>query len=133
MDYHWWRVYGPHVVRDGFRGEAYTCASRVPGARLFSQHGVRFSGEGALLLAAARGAARIVLVGYDCQKSAGRAHHHGDHPKTLGNAGKCNLWAGYLAETAARLRDVHVINCSRHSALQAFPRAPLEEALPCPT
>jgi uncharacterized Rossmann fold enzyme len=91
------------------------------------------AGRGALLLAAARGAARIVLVGYDCQKSAGRAHHHGDHPKTLGNAGKCNLWAGYLAETAARLRDVHVINCSRHSALQAFPRAPLEEALPCPT
>lgn len=130
MDWHWWREYGVAVSREGFRGERFSCAARAAGCVRFQQAGVRFSGEGALLLAVSRGAARVVLLGYDCQKIKGRrAHHHGDHPKTLGNAGKAHLWAGYLAETAKRLEGVEVVNCTRETALAAFRRAPLEEVL----
>lgn len=89
------------------------------------------SGCGAVAFAASRGAERIVLIGYDCQKTGGKVHHHGDHPPNLGNAKSMSQWFvrfRKLAETMSRAK-VNVINASRETALTCFPRMDLEAAL----
>lgn len=129
MDWSWWKEYERAVRVEGFAGERVTCAERVVGALKFPHHGVRFSGEGAILLAVSRGCSRVILLGYDCKKTAGRAHHHGNHPKGLGNAGKVLEWPKYLLETSHRIEGVEVVNCSRDTVLTAFPRARLEDVL----
>lgn len=70
-------------------------------------------------------------MGYDCQKTGGQAHHHGDHPKTLGNAGSLNKWPPMFRHLANDMTKagVTVINASRTTALAVFERQPLEQAL----
>lgn len=90
----------------------------------------RNSGAAAIALAAMWGARRIVLLGYDCQKTGGRAHWHGDHPTGLGNAGSIRRWPAIFEKVAAELRGrVEVINATEHTALTCFPRASIDEAL----
>lgn len=89
------------------------------------------SGAGAISLAVKAGASRVILLGYDCQKTGGMVHHHGDHPAGLGNAGSMPKWPEQFKRLAASLEGVEVINCSRETALTAFPRGELESAL-CP-
>lgn len=89
------------------------------------------SGEGAIRLAMAGKAKRIVLLGFDCQRTGGKAHWHGDHGKGLGNCLSMPNWPK-IFKSAAREADrlgVPVVNCSRETALQCFPRGNLEEAL----
>lgn len=89
------------------------------------------SGAAAVSLAAARGARRIVMLGYDCQRTGGKAHWHADHGGGLGNTGSLDKWPALFAQLAAhcaRLR-VQVVNASRETALTCFPRQPLEQAL----
>lgn len=69
------------------------------------------------------------MIGYDCQKTGGKAHWHGDHPKPLGNAGAVDKWPAQFKDMLRYLRGVSVINCSRETALSCFPRATLEEFL----
>lgn len=89
------------------------------------------SGAGAIALAAHWGAARIILLGYDCKFGAdGRRHHHPDHPAPLGNCGSLKRWGGEFRKLADELRGrVSILNASRDTALTMFPRATLEEAL----
>ena len=89
------------------------------------------SGAGAIALAMMGEAARVILLGYDCQKTGWQAHWHGDHPVGLGNAGSMPKWPEQFKRLAATLAGVEVINCSRETALRAFPRGELESAL-CP-
>lgn len=90
----------------------------------------RNSGAAAIALAAMWGARRIVLLGYDCQKTGGRSHWHGDHPAGLGNAGSIHRWPAIFDKVAASLRGrVQVVNATEHTALKCFPRVPLCEAL----
>ena len=71
----------------------------------------------------------MILLGYDCQHTAGLRHWHQDHPGKLGNADGVAEWPAQFAEIMPRLRGTDVINASRESALTLFPRATLEEAL----
>lgn len=87
------------------------------------------SGAGAIALAAKAGATRVVLLGYDCQVTDGKVHHHGDHPAGLGNAGSMPKWPDQFKRLAATLAGVEVVNCSRQTALRVFPRMALEDAL----
>lgn len=87
------------------------------------------SGAGAIALAAKAAASRVILLGYDCQKTGGMVHHHGDHPEGLGNAGSMPKWPAQFANLAAAMKGVEVINCSRETALTAFPRGELESVL----
>lgn len=76
---------------------------------------------------------RLVLLGYDCQHTGGRAHWHADHPAGLGNAHGVADWPAQFRAVLPRLAGVHIVNASRASALDLFPRQTLEEALaPCP-
>lgn len=90
------------------------------------------SGFQAINLAVQAGAARIVLVGYDFSLEAG-VHWHGKHAPGLNNPSAANLkrWAATLDRQAPALRalGVTVVNTSPASALKAFPKATLAEAL----
>lgn len=131
MDAVWWDA---HIaeVRGVFHGEL---ATQLPGARRlgitpiprFNPHGN--SGAGAIALAAHLGASRAVLLGYDCQRTGGKSHWHGDHPKGLTNAGSLPKWQAQFGKLAASLRGMNVVNCTRQTALVVFPREPLESAL----
>lgn len=94
--------------------------------RPFEHHGN--SGAAAVSLAYMFGAARIYLLGYDCQRTGGKVHWHGDHPKGLGNAGSMPTWAKKFQRCAEHVR-VPVINCTRSTALTCWPRQELEQVI----
>ncbi|HCE6817724.1 hypothetical protein ACSBR8_21920 [Pseudomonas aeruginosa] len=127
MDAAWWQVHGDEAA-SAFVGER--CAPLTfKGVKKVRFQQFQNSGAGAASLAAFWGARRIILLGYDCQKTGGRAHWHGDHPAALGNAGSVDKWPSQFRQLAAHLAGLEVINCSRETALEAFPRRPLEEVL----
>lgn len=89
------------------------------------------SGFHAINLAAQLGARRLLLIGYDLNVKRGR-HFFGDHPYSQKPTDKAtHLWAGILNRQAPVLaaRGIEVINCSRDSALTAWPKQSFEEAL----
>jgi hypothetical protein len=136
FDSKWWTEYHAEVAA-GFRGERVTCC---PGRRfdgVQSLHGLDWyrhfnnSGAGAVALAIVAGARRVVMLGYDCQKTGGRTHWHSDHPRPLGNARSLDRWPLHFKNVArfAKEKRVEVINASRQTALKHFERADLADAL----
>lgn len=132
MDRQFWDVYGREVRESGFAGALVTCQA-LAGLQRIPTEGVGNSGAGAVMLAARRGARRVVLLGYDCQYDGKRKHWHADHKRPLGNAGSVAKWPDQFRGLARYLGGVEVLNASRATALDCFPRVTLEEALGCPT
>lgn len=134
FDYRWWREYRAEVA--SFKG-ARVCCSQIKqeGVQVLIQQDwyqhFHNSGASAIALAVVSGARRILLLGYDCQKTYGHTHWHGDHPKSLGNAKSIGNWPKHFKNVAkyAADRGVEVLNCSRETALTSFPRAELEQVL----
>lgn len=135
MDNQWWNL---HIasVSSVFPGMCVTCA------QTYRKHGLIYaqarwpgwqpcgnSGAGAVWLAAAMGARRIGLLGYDVQRTQGAAHWHGDHPKPLRNALTLPNWAYQFKQLAKRTSHLEITNCSRETALTVFPRATLKDYL----
>lgn len=90
------------------------------------------SGYQAVHLAATFGAARIILLGFDMQRTGGKHHWHGKHEGRLVNGVGFPFWIrnfGPLAKDLAA-RGIEVVNCTRETALECFPRMPIEQALP---
>ena len=127
MDSAWWMAYGAEA-KSAFAGEFWAPIT-FPGVRKARFNCFRNSGAGAIALAAKWGAEQITLLGYDGQKTGGRAHWHGDHPAGLGNAGSVDKWPGQFQELAKHLGRINVINCSRETVHTVFPRRPLHEVL----
>lgn len=136
MDRQWWDVHLAEV-NEKFKGQRYSNnplstkynVIKLPNSS-FRAYGN--SGAAAISLAATSGAKRIIMLGYDCQKTDGKAHWHGDHPKQLGNAGMIARWPAKFAELRRDLRSVEIVNCSRATALDMFERMDLEDALKTP-
>ena len=86
------------------------------------------SGYQAINLAFHFGAARIVLLGFDMQRTGGQMHWFGNHPGKLHVPSPYKDWVLRFNQLAADLRDagVEVLNCSRETALECFERVPLE-------
>ena len=92
------------------------------------RHG-KNSGYQAINLAVHLGAARIVLLGYDLQLGPRGEHHwHGAHPNRVAPFLEVDAFFLTLVQPLAAL-GIEVLNCSRRTALTAFPRRPLEEVL----
>ena len=128
IDAKWWEQHIEEVQRD-FQGATYSNNDFHGLVGLVPLKAYGNSGAGAIALAAKAGASRVILLGYDCQRTNNMAHWHGDHPEGLGNAGSMPKWPEQFKRLAASLEGVEVINCSRDTALRAFPRMPLEKAL----
>lgn len=78
------------------------------------------------------GSARLLLVGLDMRVDRG-VHWHGEHPRPMNNprAAVVARWRTHIDRLAGRFRKlgVEVINCSAVSALNAYPKMTLQEAL----
>jgi hypothetical protein len=91
----------------------------------------RNSGYQAINLAVHFGARRILLVGFDMRNIDGKSHWFGDHPRPTPKDAYANVMLPAfptLVEPLATL-GVTVINCTPGSALDVFPKMPLEDAL----
>lgn len=128
MDRDWWRAYRSEAA-EAFSGALVSPLGNIQGVRTVRFGTYLNSGAGAIALAVHLGARRVVLLGYDCQKTGGKAHWHGDHPAGLGNAGSVGKWPGQFARLAADLKGFDIVNATRQTALNCFARKPLEEAL----
>lgn len=138
MDEAWWKTHITEVRRE-FPGECLGYGSDS------AKHGVRpmrrvkgdwqpfgNSGAGAIAVACLSGASRVLMLGYDCQHTGGQRHWHGDHPPgTAGNAAPQTVakWPGHFRALRKAFPGVEIINCSRETALDVFPRANLEDVL----
>ena len=132
MDTPWWVQYGAEAsaVFRGRRVRGIGSGDTRLAERADFGKGCLNSGAGALLMAAHYGAERIIMLGYDCGYGEGGVRHwHGDHPKTLGNAGAVNKWASQFADAGKQLGGVQVINASRVTKLTLWPTLQLEDAL----
>lgn len=89
------------------------------------------SGYQAINLAYHLGARRIILLGYDMQRTGGANHWHADHAAPFANGGDYADWRKRMGELAADLaaRGVDVVNCSRQTALECFARSSIEGEL----
>lgn len=137
FDGKWWKHHLAEV-KASFRGARIGWAPGVASYGVPSLHGERAwfthfhnSGASAASLAIVGGAERVILLGYDCQRTGGRVHWHGDHPAGLGNAASMRNWPTHFKGLSryAASRGVPVLNASRETALTFFPRMPLEQAL----
>ena len=97
---------------------------REPGTVVGGGH----SGFQALGLALTLGASRIVLLGYDCTSKPGR-NCHVDRPKRYQNSPAFDRWIEMYRRVPAQWPDVEVINCSRHTQIDAFPVREITEVL----
>ncbi|HGJ5860659.1 MAG TPA: hypothetical protein ACHBX6_13430 [Arsenophonus nasoniae] len=87
------------------------------------------SGQLAIELAMTLKPEKIILLGYDCSIKNG-LHFHGKHIKELDNPTE-NLtkkWQQDFKELADEI-DIKIVNCSRYTELDCFPRNTLQSEL----
>lgn len=136
FDAKWWEFHHKELDH-AFRGLRVSVSTAAKGFNVHSTYQREwFKGQGnsgvcAIAFAVAGGAKRIVLLGFDCQIPAGKTHWHGNHPLGLSNCFSIKRWPHQFAQIAAEARrvEIPVINASRETALECFPRAELAEAL----
>lgn len=89
----------------------------------------RNSGYAAMNLAYHYGATKIVMLGYNMQPWKGKTHFFGEHPQK--NKSPYNQFRAAFESLVKPLAKagVTVINCSRDSVLNCFPKAELRDAL----
>jgi hypothetical protein len=146
-DVQWWKWH--HGV-PSFTGEKWSlkvsgwrhASARYPDVQLLTNTGKtgletdptglrtgKNSGYQAINLAVHYGAKRIVLLGYDMKLGATGAHFFGEHPGH--RRGPYRTFIPCFSTLVAPLHrlGVEVINCTRDTALDAFPKAPLAQVL----
>lgn len=136
MDRMWWEQHA-NEVKQVFKGERFTTGilpARYDVKRFQRTeiNGFQNSGAAAVEMAVMWGAKKVVMLGYDCQRTNGEAHWHGDHPSGLGNAGSITKWPAHFRNLYAKVnKSADVVNCSRATALNVFRRSTLKEELCC--
>lgn len=128
-DYAWWKRYVPELTTTAERWSNNKKSVVDHGCQPFRLAQGYNSGLAAIHLAHWFGAARILLLGYDCKPTNGALHWHGPHIRCNNpNQISFRMWQKQFRQTGRYLRE-KVINCSRETALTVFRRATLEEAL----
>lgn len=145
-DFIWWEQHLPEIKRMSIPGELWTCS--VQAARQYRLNFIRGevgreglsrdasrihtgtnSGYQAIGLAFHLGARRIILLGYDFQRTNGRSHWHGDHTGKCHNHMDFKLALSRIPRLAIDLQSegVEVVNCSRETAIKSFRRSTIQE------
>lgn len=87
------------------------------------------SGQMAIELAIRRDADLVILLGFDCSIKHG-IHCHGPHVDTPNpNEVRCNRWKEQFARIPRVYPKANVVNCSRYTEIDCFPKRSLEEVL----
>jgi hypothetical protein len=121
-----WTQDGPTAQKYGLRHIRSARArglSTLPGL----VHQGSSSGYQAMNLAYLAGAAKLILLGFDCKGD----HWHGNHPAPLNSRLPHKQWIDAMGVLARDLESERVVvfNASPDTALTCFPRTPLELAL----
>lgn len=137
----WWRYYTPKV--NWYKGRRVSRTHNAAGieqwrGKNWPRTGGN-SGHMAIQFAVDNGATNVALIGFDQQKTEGKAHFHADHPKVaqdgrrtnMANAGGVMAWPRLMEKTAVDLKErgIRVVNLSRQTALKCFPRMTVEHFL----
>lgn len=153
-DVRWWQW---HKGAPSFQGMKFATSPHVkwPGVQILRntgrdglelkpnglRHGCN-SGYRAVNLAVHFGAKRIVLLGYDMQRiefnpdgtrrpsQEIKEHWHGDHPVPSRSEYKVFRSAFETIVEPLRELGIEVVNCTRSTALECFPKADLHTVLP---
>ena len=155
-DGHWWH-YHIHDINMGFAGKRWSCEPLDEGKKGNSnwnahdpdEWGVTVlgcetrgrglsddpdvliggsnSGYQGIGLAHRLGATRIILLGFDMCNHSGLSHFFGDHPKEFANGKGPERFIAAFRSIKPERYGIEIINCSRHTALDAFPRHNLED------
>ena len=126
LDDSWWRDYGDQAMKSltnsdvkvytgayGTRGTLVSFGAN-PRQPIHLQHAL--SGHNLIELVWRESPTKIILIGYD-----GTGQHFHDDYDTYGDISSFNHLYNSLS-------DLPVINCSRHTAITAFPRMSLDNA-----
>lgn len=134
-DYRFWNFYIREGLKDTFSGELWTVDKKA--AEQFNLNFVRRGfGEGysmiagtintggnsgyqAIHLAAYWRASRIVLLGYDMQRTGNKEHHYGVHKGSLPNGRGFPFWIKRMRPLFRDLKKlgIEVINATRETAI----------------
>ena len=87
------------------------------------------SGYQCINLAWLWGAKTVLLLGYDMQHTGGKTHWHGNHRGRLGNFPAPAGIIKQFEKMEPEKYGLHVINCSRVTALHCFEKMLLEKAI----
>ena len=112
-----------------FKGDKFTTSTPPRGVTQVNINCLNNSGMGCIALAIEGGAEKVIMLGYDCQLTDGKAHWHGDHPAGLGNAVGVKSWPQAFWMFSEMHEGANIINASRQTALEVFPRESLESCL----
>lgn len=128
-DYAWWKRY---LTQIDVQAERWTNNKKAAFDYKLSlwvnNHGYS-SGLAAIHLAMWFGAARILLLGYDCKPRGEELHWHGAHQGCNNpNQMSFKIWQKQYRQTPWPVRQ-RVINCSRDTAIACFPRMTLDHVL----
>lgn len=124
-DLRWWKRYPCRA-----RGERWSCSKDACiqfGLKYHRALGPYGSGYRAVQLALLFNPAKILLLGYDNSLTQG-VHWHGPHVTPGGGRmlnptpSQCRKWQQHFME----LQDPRIVNVSRQSAIDAYPREPVE-------
>jgi hypothetical protein len=146
-DFRFWQTYLDEIRACQFTGEMWTVSEQAQ--KQYGLYWVKYgrtegfhpdphtingggnSGYQALHLAATFGATKVVLLGYDMQRTWGKEHWHGKHKNGLANATAFASWLQRFEPLARDLkkRGVEVVNATRHTALTCFVQKSLDDAL----
>jgi hypothetical protein len=131
----------PSAVRDKLKHRHLTILRKTGEDGLERQSFGLRSGRGnsgyqAVNLARHLGASRIVLLGFDMQRSGKQAHFFGSHKPPLSDPPDYRWvpWRAAFATLVAPLADecISVVNATRSTALTCFPRMSIQQALDTP-
>ena len=137
MDWPWFRDHRPIV--DAWPTDVVTTNARaakvLPGRVILAQSPqvqskLLSSGHHAVDVAIAMGAAKVVLLGFDCRIIGGRSNNHDDywHQKdALYRDVFLPMWAEYPTRAAAA--GVEIVNASPGSLIDVFPQITLDRVL----
>lgn len=142
-DDRWWDIHGEKVVsmypnlrtwahsknvKQYGGNQVKTINSKGFSEDSFAIHQGSNSGFQALNLVHSWGCTRILLVGYNMQKVAGRSHFFTDRHPDLNKASPYNNFVEAYNNIQPHIRE-KIINCTPDSALTAFRKSRLEDEL----
>ncbi len=141
-DGRWWAVHKESVFRSfsgskwtqdpGFKDDpAFNFIRSIEGTGLADDALVQGNNSGyqAINLAYVLGASRVILLGYDMRGQGEHWFGRHDQSKGLGANTDYSTFVRHFEQMQPQDYGLEVINCSRESALECFPRMRLREAL----
>jgi len=146
-DAKWWRVHYADIAQQSFPLGMWTQEPHLSQAefpllhRIAGKAGNGLSGSQDLIhfgnnsgyqlinVAFLHGIKKMILCGYNMKVVKGQRHFFGDHPQGLNRSGNYTGFAKHFNTIKPEALGIEIINATPDTALTAFPKMSLEDAL----